>query len=90
MEDEAMIEVTGPTSHLAEIDAWAVKAKPFVVQWETSESKWNKTVWIDRDKDGLNLWANGDPVKLADDTTLPELLTVCRVLGIPLEAEGAK
>jgi hypothetical protein len=90
MEDEAMIEATGPTSHLAEIDAWAVKSMSDIV-WRTNASE--DGLFIERDEDGdLLLKKRHDGIwgLISDDTTLAELLTVCRVLGIPLEVEGAK
>jgi hypothetical protein len=93
MEDEAMIEATGPTSHLAEIDAWAkgwsaAEGNKRQV-WQTKSSKYEAYIYRDSAKE---LWLVDENeryvTKLADDTTLAELLTVCRVLGIPLEVEG--
>jgi hypothetical protein len=85
MEDEAMNKATEPTSHLAEIDAWM--AKKSLANWETP-SKPQERVYIGRSGDGVWLFVGNEDTELADDTTLAELLTVCRVLGIPLEVEG--
>jgi hypothetical protein len=59
-----------------------------MVTWKTKESIRDESVYIERDVTGLWLWQDENTTSLARDTTLPELLTVCRVLGIPLEVEG--
>jgi len=90
MESQKMIEAYIANTR-AEIDAWAVSVSTTSVTWETDRSEGD--MFIERDGAGqLWLWKEsiGHIAKFADDTTLPELLTVCRVLGIPLEVEGAK
>jgi hypothetical protein len=88
MESQEMIEAYIAKTR-AEIDAWAIKSMPKKLKWETNKSIWDATVWMERNEYGVNFMANGDILNIAPDTTLPELLTVCRVLGIPIDVEGA-